>query len=162
MEHQVRRLLFQTQPLINPGVFLNVFLIFFTGLIGEKTALLNTLNLITTIAFTVEFAVNVLAEGLIWGPRTYLTDGWNQIDCLVVLSGIHTHTHTHTHTCTHMHTSVQMHTHTHTHAHKKTHTQRTCACVCLCVCSSLSLSLSFCVCVCACECVCVCVGLVYM
>jgi ABC-type nickel/cobalt efflux system permease component RcnA len=150
MEHQVRRLLFQTQPLINPGVFLNVFLIFFTGLIGEKTALLNTLNLITTIAFTVEFAVNVLAEGLIWGPRTYLTDGWNQIDCLVVLSGIHTHTHTHTHTHmhTHAHKRANAHTHTHTCTQKNTHTTHVCVCVSLCVFLSLSLSLFLCVCVC--------------
>ena len=51
-------------------------------------ATLNDLNLLMTIAFVVECVVNVVAQGFIWGPRTYLTDSWNQVDFLVVLFGV--------------------------------------------------------------------------
>ena len=52
------------------------------------TATLNDLNLLMTIAFVVECVVNVVAQGFIWGPRTYLTDSWNQVDFLVVFFGV--------------------------------------------------------------------------
>lgn len=55
---------------------------------SPKTAVLNRLNVIITLAFVGEFVVNVVAQGLILGSRTYLVDTWNQIDFLVVVSGV--------------------------------------------------------------------------
>ena len=55
---------------------------------SQKTAILNQLNIIITLAFVGEFVVNVIAQGLVLGSRTYLIDYWNQIDFIVVVSGV--------------------------------------------------------------------------
>lgn len=55
---------------------------------SQKTATLNQLNFVITLAFVGEFVVNVMAQGLVLGSRTYLMDYWNQIDFLVVVSGV--------------------------------------------------------------------------
>jgi hypothetical protein len=41
-----------------------------------------------TIIFTTEFVVKVLGTGLVIGKGTYLSDPWNWIDFLVVISGL--------------------------------------------------------------------------
>ena len=38
--------------------------------------------------FTVEFCIQVLAKGLFWGPKTYLTDTANWLDAFIVALGI--------------------------------------------------------------------------
>lgn len=40
-----------------------------------------------TTLFTVEMTIKILAMGFIVGPGTYLRDGWNVLDFIVVVAG---------------------------------------------------------------------------
>ena len=44
-------------------------------------------DIVFNIFFTTEIAAKVCAEGLALRPHTYLRDGWNWLDMLVVIVG---------------------------------------------------------------------------
>ncbi len=45
------------------------------------------LELIFTVTFILEFLLKIIGMGFILEPGTYLRDGWNVIDFIVVVSG---------------------------------------------------------------------------
>jgi len=57
---------------------------------NETTAWNKTLNVfgdVFTVVFLLEAVVKILAMGFIIGPYTYLRDGWNVMDFIIVLTG---------------------------------------------------------------------------
>ena len=50
--------------------------------VGER------LDLFFTIAFTVEMVLKIIALGFVMGPGTYLRNGWNDLDFVVVISSL--------------------------------------------------------------------------
>ncbi|RHY12983.1 hypothetical protein DYB37_010411 [Aphanomyces astaci] len=37
--------------------------------------------------FMCEVVLKIVAHGLLWGPHSYFSDGWNRLDFLIVMSG---------------------------------------------------------------------------
>jgi len=56
--------------------------------IKSKIAVLNVLDVVFTIVFLVEMVLKIVADGLILHPQAYLRDGWNVLDCLVVVASM--------------------------------------------------------------------------
>jgi len=53
---------------------------------SPERALLDGLNWIFLFAFTAELGLKVISMGLIFGPNTYLDNGWNRLDIVIVIS----------------------------------------------------------------------------
>ncbi|KAF0692597.1 Aste57867_16338 [Aphanomyces stellatus] len=51
-------------------------------------AFIETCNNVSFYIFLVESILKITAMGLCFGERAYLNDGWNRLDCLIVLSGV--------------------------------------------------------------------------
>eukprot|EP00292_Cryptomonas_paramecium_P002249 CAMPEP_0113729636 /NCGR_PEP_ID=MMETSP0038_2-20120614/42674_1 /TAXON_ID=2898 /ORGANISM="Cryptomonas paramecium" /LENGTH=1415 /DNA_ID=CAMNT_0000661529 /DNA_START=107 /DNA_END=4352 /DNA_ORIENTATION=+ /assembly_acc=CAM_ASM_000170 len=56
--------------------------------IKAKMAILVVLDIIFTIVFFIEMVLKIVADGLIMHPKSYLRDGWNLLDCIVVIVSV--------------------------------------------------------------------------
>lgn len=54
---------------------------------GKFNQILDTSNFVYTILFVVEAVMKIIANGLIIHPESFLRNGWNLIDSVVVISG---------------------------------------------------------------------------
>ena len=54
---------------------------------SSRNSILDNFDLAFLIIFIFEMAAKIIVYGLIIGPRTYLRNKWNILDCFVVVSG---------------------------------------------------------------------------
>ena len=53
---------------------------------SQKLYVLNIINIVVTVLFIVEMIIKIIVYGLIMnGPDSYLKNGWNILDCLIVI-----------------------------------------------------------------------------
>jgi hypothetical protein len=55
--------------------------------ISRNNKAIDLLNYVMTFIFLVEALIKIVAMGLVFDSNTYLRDGWNVIDILIVISG---------------------------------------------------------------------------
>jgi len=53
----------------------------------KRNKAIDMLNLVMTFIFLVEALIKIVAMGLAFDFNTYLRDGWNVIDLVIVISG---------------------------------------------------------------------------
>jgi hypothetical protein len=58
------------------------------GTFRLRGIVLERINEVCAILFGIELLLNILAQGLVWGSRTYLADMWNWLDVIVAVGGL--------------------------------------------------------------------------